>query len=252
MPDQDASPSPASPVPSDQPGVPPNGDGQQPKQDTGNQSISVDLGGAALNLPPHLAKEVISYRDQNKQQLAALQQQAADATAKLAEIEQAKQEAEQQKEQEKLLERGEFDKALQAREMEWRKTTEEKVQAKDKLIQKIASNAIDTTLTNAIMSVEGIDTSDTKLVSDIKQVMQSAVRFNTETLEAEVVGPDGYPMTHEGNKVTLEQFAKQFLEERPYFLKKSVAKTPGGAERTGVEGDKSSAYREDLRRLIGG
>jgi len=141
-------------------------------------------------------------------------------------------------EEERLKKEGEFEKLLAKRQQEWERKLKETEQKVKEWEQRYRQVAIDERLVAAFAKAGAI--------APDEAMMLTRHFVDLDDKGVYVKGEDGMPLLGEGGKrLTLEEFAKRWLEEHPHHKRAPS----GGAGSTGGQGKGRTMKRSEWERL---
>lgn len=138
-----------------------------------------------------------------------------------------------QLEEERLKKQGEFEELLKRKQSEWQKRLSELEQAAKTWEQKYRQVAIEERLVSAFAKAGAIAPEEAAALT------RQLVDIDDEGVY--VRGEDGTPLTRDGKRISLEDFARQWLEEHPHHLR-------AGAGGAGSQGGRGEGSAKTMRR----
>lgn len=188
-----------------------------------------------------LKEQIAQLKDQLKQtnaESAARRHELREYQEKLKQFEgidmeeiKALKEKARQAEEERMRKEGEFEKILERREAEWKQKLEQVQQKYQDLEQRYQKVAIDERLVSAFAKAGAVAPEEAAALT------RSLAALDDDGVY--VLGDDGKtPLVKDGKRVSLEEFAQQWLEQRPHHRKAGPqgSGSPGGSR--GGAGDK--------------
>jgi hypothetical protein len=187
----------------------------------------VEIHGLTLELPDDQADAVIKARDADKDARRAIEARLAEIEGKAKAADEASRKAAEEAERTKLVNKGEYEKALQIER-----------EANQKRIDALAGKYRTTALERQIAAIPGVLPG---AVKDLATMLERQVGYDLEKDALTVVNP---PLGKDGKPLDAAAFVQQFITERPHF--RAATGSPGsGAAGTGQPGA-ATIRRADL------
>lgn len=190
----------------------------------------VEIHGLTLELPDDQADAVIRARDADKEARRAIEARLAEIEGKAKAADEASRKAADEAERAKLVNKGEYEKALQIER-----------EANQKRIDALAGRYRTAALERQIAAIPGVLPG---AVKDLAAMLSQSVGYD---LDKDSLTVANAPLGSDGRPLDAAAFVKKFIDERPHF--RAAAGSPGSGAAGAAQPGQATIRRADLAAI---